>query len=171
MKRTLFTLASALSLLLLLLATAVLWVRSYVVVDDLMLSPTVLLKSGDGTVSVITSTRRQIYVPDSREMDEFRSGASSHWKRLGMEYFRYGPLSYDPTEWTVVRVTYCLVALAAAALPVISGLRMWHHRTRPGTSARCKQCGYDLRATPDRCPECGMAVESVTASAASASHG
>ena len=63
--------------------------------------------------------------------------------------------------------TYCVLPLPL--MPLIA-LWRWGKHARKRAVARqkghCAQCGYDLRATRDRCPECGAAVEGVPAAVA-----
>jgi hypothetical protein len=44
---------------------------------------------------------------------------------------------------------------AAANIPLVIYLWLLRKRRVSRTPMQCEKCGYDLRATPDRCPECG----------------
>jgi hypothetical protein len=52
-----------------------------------------------------------------------------------------------------VEVSYGALVLILSLLPASWGVRRIGNRKRLPNA--CAHCGYDLRATPDRCPECG----------------
>jgi hypothetical protein len=69
-------------------------------------------------------------------------------------------VSDSGTRWTIPGWFLCAVT---AVLPICWLIDRRRQRVRAGQSARglCRACGYDLRFTPDRCPECGMESEGV----------
>ena len=80
--------------------------------------------------------------------------AGTFWQRVGFEYKNVGD-----SRMSVVHVEFPLwfvaglLLIAPAAKLAGHWRRGWAHR-----QGLCPRCGYDLRATPRRCPECGTRV-------------
>jgi hypothetical protein len=52
-------------------------------------------------------------------------------------------------------IPYWTLVVVSSVLPVVWFRRNMRRRSRR-RGGLCPSCGYDLRATPDRCPECGL---------------
>jgi Zn ribbon nucleic-acid-binding protein len=183
MLRRLFTLLSALSLLLC-VATVVLWVRGAWVNDIVgRVSPSggwdiqswhghlMLHTSNDPGDSPPTKTSwwpRPVTTADT-DSPAFQK---NWWNRVGFVYLSETyPTRRRDEVWPrrtplpaiehhrYLRVPLWFVALLGAVLPAsrLGRLLRWWKRHRLAHNL-CPSCGYDLRASRDRCPECGTAT-------------
>jgi hypothetical protein len=94
----------------------------------------------------------------------YRGNDAAGWQTAETTYFpEDGPFAIDhawrpdDTGYLGVRVPawFC----TAVPLPPVVAIPLWRRRLRRRRAEGvCPQCGYDLRATPDRCPECGRVV-------------
>jgi hypothetical protein len=139
MKRGLFTILSALSLLLF-VAVVIMWVRSYRGGD-------VVQGGGHGRSFWYARSEGGSFVFLRPLFIHPPSRPENFFTRSGFVWFGQG-------EYLLVAIPHWSVALLAAALPagwlVVAG-----RGTRRRSSGACASCGYDLRASPERCPECG----------------
>jgi hypothetical protein len=56
----------------------------------------------------------------------------------------------------VLLLPYWVLIAPAALVPLLAyAIRLYAVRRIPADTAPCPECGYDLRASPERCPECG----------------
>ena len=80
------------------------------------------------------------------------------WRGLGLMTSHEAP--GDPqTRFVAVAVPYWFLIGVLLALVCFIELPHRHRRRRRKKLGLCLICGYDLRATPHRCPECGTAVD------------
>src|SRR5688572_17589675 len=179
MKRFLQILRAAAGILSLLLCTAIaiFWIRSYFVgdhfftyetrdSDDSASRPIISLEIGGGGLSFMYTSwdAAPSPFPNKRYVSsQYRTGPpeypSREWQSrdrspFGFAYHHYaGGLSemYQFSEFGLIAPFWSLFLLTLLfALPWLKHrYRIFRHR-KPG---HCPTCNYDIRATPDRCPE------------------
>jgi hypothetical protein len=157
--------------LLVCLAADVVWVRSYWVADSIWSN-----RANDVRALILSrgSVRfyRQVVLPTAPfrvmanqghhaqpagagEGQLSESGLATAWDHFGFGY----AAGSDPYGWRRIVQFPCWAVVASGLVPVGWLVRRRLRRlARLRAQNRCVRCGYDLRATPDRCPECGTAV-------------
>jgi hypothetical protein len=166
--------AAALSVFLL-VASVILWVRSYFVGHlirhigpDVIPHRSYFISSTTGglSLSIYEQTWKDPAVGGGRYPPGFSferwdsraepfiwpSGTSANALGFAAEHKSLG----EGEDYTLV-VPYYALTLALLAPPLVWWVR-FRRRARAAAGLRCAGCGYDLRATPDRCPECGRAA-------------
>jgi hypothetical protein len=142
--------------LLLCVATVVLWVRSYWY-EDAIIWPSLthpergrIAWSREGWLHVYSRQRGTWGVMPYYDVDRVSNDV---WPKVYNTPVRMS-LRHLPEDWAADFAHWHVMVLSGS-LPLIHHVRRRRARSRAGLVGHCPTCGYDLRATPDRCPECG----------------
>jgi hypothetical protein len=167
-RQRIFRAAAALSLVLL-VASAMLWLRNHFVEDTVVwdsAGSAHVMATFQGTVgyyvrwgATVSNPRRLSWLrTPQKPMPEILRSPS-----VRIIFFGLGGLIFDskPADgrirggktFSVIVFDFGLIAIFSI-LPLLWLRAYRKNRKRPGDGL-CPSCGYDLRATPDRCPECG----------------
>jgi len=73
---------------------------------------------------------------------------------VGYNIFSGGP-TLKP-RYRVTVIPFWLLAALVCGLPALWARGFWNNWRRKRNQNLCPVCAYDLRATPQRCPECGF---------------
>ena len=142
-------------------AVCVLWVRSYFVRDRvgaIRAEPGRFVSRFVFSNFAVFGYGRSIELPQSTGWFYQMSGSNrgSHSK-LVPEANAYvavdSPPGSPPTSWSYT--VPCWMPATAFAVAPAAALRRLRNTRRQRRRGLCRHCGYDLRASPDRCPECG----------------
>lgn len=75
---------------------------------------------------------------------------------LGFAWRRYPLRDGSGATWYRVWIPHWCLSIVLWSLSFVAWSRLrWQHRREARARGRCIRCGYDLRASPERCPECG----------------
>ncbi|HEY7118320.1 MAG TPA: hypothetical protein VH475_17155 [Tepidisphaeraceae bacterium] len=176
--------ATALSLLMC-VATVSLWVRSYRIVDVvhrygyedtgrpskyrrwLLVNHTIATRRG--AVQLLIGPKR--FAIEGMPPDYYSYPATidtfdpPDWTFFGFAAAHSPPGTPPREQWDQYRFPMYAFTLLFTVLPVAWSVRRYRRRMARSRieRGRCWTCGYDLRATPDRCPECGQIPASAKA--------
>jgi len=79
-------------------------------------------------------------------------GYTFNWAKQRYEQSAFG-WQWQVPHWWLIVVPYGIWWLARAIVNACALSGQGH------AAGLCRTCGYDLRATPERCPECGTVVQ------------
>jgi len=142
-----------------LLVASVFWVRSYFVADGVALWIQPCWRAS------LTTERGRIVITWQYYPPEYPATHGISWSMEQNQPSLYGPpwriwnfgfgvmrpnADVEQTDLFIPFWFVCVLLAAAPAVPV-RGL----HRLKERGRDVCKFCGYDLRASPTKCPECG----------------